>query len=267
MADCGRNKPRHSHGTTLDTIETILALNENELLARGTLLHAAGSITNADTFVVDIAESRILVKSLKRRFWLVRVLFARKTLRHECHVLDQLHDIEGIPKLHGMVGKDTLLMEYVEGNGPLGDSREIEPDQWPPKEFFVRLRTLVDTMHQRGISHGDMRRRNIMQGPDNQPYLIDFATAVSLQGPFGSFRRGLFTMCRRADRFALAKMIRSYYPDVLNDDDERALRDIPWYLRLGRFLRKRVYRRFIKQKRWRERWIKFLEKLRGKPSA
>ena len=71
-------------------------------------------------------------------------------------------------------------------------------------------------------------------------------------------RRRLFTIYRESDLFALAKLIRSYYPDLLSEEEEQRLRNVPWYLQAGRFLRKRVYRRFIKQKRWRERWGKLL---------
>jgi len=237
--------------------------SEDDWIGAGSILHAAGSVANADTYLVDWEGGTAVLKTFRRRPWLMRVLFTRWTLAHEVAVMQALDDVPGVPRILGRLGKDSFVMEYVRGAGPLQSHRQVPPERYPPREFFIRLREMVLDMHRRGVSHGDMRRRNIMQGDDGRPYLIDFATAVIANGPVRPLRRRLMTWFAQADRFALAKLIDSYYPDLVSADERRRLTELPWYLRAGRFFRQRVYRPFIKQKRWRERW----QSWRGRDSS
>lgn len=234
----------------------LVSLPEQDLVAAGCLLHAAGSVANADTYVVATAAGPVLLKTFRRRPWLMRVLFTRWTLRREFDALRALAGLPGIPTVYGLVGRDSLLMEYIAG-GPLRNARELGPDEVPSARFLVRLRELVAAMHERGVSHGDVRRRNILRGTDDQPYLIDLATAVAARGSLPWLRRAVYGALRRADLFAVAKIIASYRPDLLTEQERRRLTELPWPLRLGRYLRRHVYRPFIKQKRWRERWARW----------
>lgn len=228
--------------------------SEDEAIRGGKLLHAAGSVANADIYLIEQGGATVVLKTFRRRPWLVRVLFSRWTLAHEVAVLQALAGVKGIPRLHGRIGKDSFLMEYVRGAGTVVSPRDVAPENRPSRQFFIRLREMVAGMHARGVSHGDMRRRNIMRGEDDTPYLIDFATAIVAAGPRRPLRRRLVAWFARADAFAVAKLIRSYYPDLLTAEEQRCLDEVPWYLALGRFFRRNIYRRFIKQKRWRERW-------------
>ncbi|MBN2450463.1 MAG: protein kinase family protein [Lentisphaeria bacterium] len=243
--------------------EELLRTSEEDLIARGRLLHSAGSITNADTYLLASSFGPCVLKTFRRRWWCARVLFTRWTLRREAAAMRRLEGLRGVPALHGMVGRDSMLMEFVEGEGTLTDSRELRPEQYPPPDFFRRLAALVQALHDRGVCHGDMRRRNILLGRDGTPYLIDFATAVSLDGPGGLLRRTVHRLLRRSDQFAVAKIIHSYYPGLLTEEEKRRLTQVPWPLRAGRFLRKRVYRHFIKQRRWQERWCRWTAAPKG----
>jgi tRNA A-37 threonylcarbamoyl transferase component Bud32 len=236
------------------TPQELLALPEAELLRGGRLLHAAGSVANADVYALATASGPVLLKTFSRRPWIVRIIFSRWTLRREFRALSALAGVAGVPTVHGIVGRDSLLTEFVPGPGPLRSHRELAPAELPTERFLLRLRELVAAIHGRGVSHGDVRRQNILQGPDESPYLIDFATAVSTRGPLPALRRLVFGAFVKADLFALAKLIRSYRPELLTAEEQRRLGEVPWHLRLGRFLRKRVYGPFIKQKRWRQRW-------------
>lgn len=243
--------------SSADAMARLLSVPEDELLRRGRLLHAAGSVANADIYILEDGGTPVVLKTFRRRPWIVRLCFSRWTLAHEYGILRSLAGIPGIPAVWGRAGRDSFLMEYVHGAGPLRNSRDLAPADYPGKPFFAHLRDLVAAMHERGVSHGDLRRLNIMRGPDNRPYLIDFATALSAQGPLAPLRRRIVGAVARADLFALAKLIASYYPDLLTDTERHRLENIPWHLRLGRFIRKRIYGPIIKQKHWRERWTRW----------
>ena len=245
----------------------LLSLPEDELVRRGRLLHAAASVANADIYLLEEAGTLAVLKTFRRRPWLVRVCFSRWTLVHEYGILRGLAGLPGIPAVWGRVGRDSFLMDYIQGAGPLRNRREVAASDAPDASFLAHLRSLVAAMHARGVSHGDLRRLNVMQGPDNQPYLIDFATALSAHGPLAPLRRLIVGAVAKSDLFALAKLVASYHPDLLTEAERHRLEYIPWHLRLGRFYRKRIYGPFIKQKHWRERWARWRRGRRSQPKT
>ena len=232
-----------------------------------TLLKEGSSIAQPDILLISQDGQTVLAKDFSARPLAVRRLFGRHVLRHEADALARLQGIPGIPAIGGMAGKDRLLMQYVADGGPLRDSRELDRAEFPPLDFFLRLRKIVATMHGRGLAHGDIRRRNILQGKGDQPFLVDFATAVFRDGWFSPLRGILFGISRRSDIDALIRLQHSFYPDSLPAPEREALANPPWYLLLGRFLRKRVYRRYIKQKTWRERVDNLLRRRRARRAA
>ena len=68
--------------------------------------------------------------------------------------------------------------------------------------FYARLLETLWQMHDAGVAHGDLKRkRNILVGPTEQPYVIDFGIAVVADD-----RRGfLFELVRQVDRNAWIK--------------------------------------------------------------
>jgi serine/threonine protein kinase len=152
-----------------------------------------------------------------------------------------------------MLDQDALVTEYVPQKAPLN---RPDPDgalPMPPPEFFRRLEEILTAIHQCGIAHGDIRRRNILWRTDDQPVIIDFATAVRVTPGFAPVQRALFRLLRQADRFGLLRIRYQNVPETLTSEELERFTCPPWFLRIGRFLRHDVYRRFIKQKTWRAR--------------
>jgi tRNA A-37 threonylcarbamoyl transferase component Bud32 len=227
-----------------------------ELLETATLIQEATSIGNADVYTVDIGGRKVLLKTYRDRPRFIRLLFGRRALKNEFNILRRLDAVDGVPKAIAILRKDTMLSEFVNNAQPMVASRALEPHEYPPESFFTKLKKMVEALHEQGISHGDIRRMNVLRGDDDQPYLIDFATAVSTQGRAPWLRQALFRMFRKADDFATAKLTYTYYPNLLSQRERKRLEHPPWYLRVGRFLRKRVYRKLIKQRRWEKRLSK-----------
>lgn len=232
-----------------------------------TLIHRGRSIVQPNAFMVCRNGRKLLLKDYSCAWPAFKWLFSRRLLRHEQNILRQLQGIEGIPAVYGMADTDTLVIDYIDGHGCLQDSRELTPDLYPPLAFFEAFRTLLERVHDRGIAHGDTRRKNVLRDHRDQPYLIDFATSVSIAGRVGPLRRRLFRMLARADTVALLKIQRSYYPESLTEAETRLLDNLPWYLTAGRFLRKGLYRRLIKQRRWQQRWQRWRCRSQGRSVA
>jgi predicted Ser/Thr protein kinase len=221
-----------------------------ELLERGKLLwlHQGRSLVQADVCGYEIEGKRIVVKDFKRRPWLIRRWWGRWVLRREWERLERLQGIAGIPRLIGWIDEDAFAMEWLEAKRLPAAKRDsaLEPI------FFERLAQLVARMHERGIGHGDLRRKNVLVGVGQQPYLVDFATAFRL----GTSRhsRRLFERYRRIDDLKVTKLKHYYCPGSLTDEERARLVSRPLLLRVGQFMRSKIYRPFLKPRRWRRRW-------------
>lgn len=194
-----------------------------------------------------------LVKSYRNRWIGIRLLYGHRVLKNEDAKL-RLFLAAGIrvPQPYGLVGKDTLLEEYLVDGKVLLSLRHYTAETKPSKQFFKKLSDLIFQMHDRGICHGDFHRANIMILNGEEPCLLDIATAVCLTEKSSWLQKFFFGILRKADEFSLAKIVETYYPEMIEGRLKQALENAPWYLKLGSLLRHRVYRR-VRGKRKRPR--------------
>lgn len=224
----------------------------DEVLSKGILLRKATSWGNTDTFILCTRNgTKYLLKTFARQPLLIRVLLGRISIRHEYKVLNFLEHkgFRYAPRAYRLLNQDSILMEYITGDGPLLKKEKYAPEDCPPIEFFQTLIALMRNLHEMGVCHGDFRRANILRYSRNEPVLIDWATAV-LKYPRGKklfLYRYLYKVMKRSDLYSLAALVESYYPELLDAELQQHLVDLPWFLRLGRFLRQKFYRHFIKQ--------------------
>ncbi len=241
-------KPARNDSQHTPDGDAVTGLDEATLLANAVIIKAARSIGDADVYRAERPGSApLLAKSYHQRPLLIRWLFARRCLRNEYHKLTFLRElgIVRVPQPVALLDKDTLVIEFLGDAVPLNTTWRT--DRQPPKDFFVRLNSIITELHRRGFAHGDFRSTNVMVTHDGEPCLIDFATAVCCNQGCSCIEKALFPFFRRTDLFAMAKIIAKFYPDMLSTRQTERLDSPPWYLRLGRFLRKNVYRRYIKQ--------------------
>ncbi|PPQ97039.1 hypothetical protein CVT26_001297 [Gymnopilus dilepis] len=99
--------------------------------------------------------------------------------------LSQQKDVEGIVAVHGMFkdpesGTMGMLMDYA---GLSLRHREIEREsRGEPnsvtEEERQAFKNILETLHRAGVRHNDVRPENLMIGPSNKAYIIDFDRAV-----------------------------------------------------------------------------------------
>jgi predicted Ser/Thr protein kinase len=145
--------------------------------------------------------------------WLNRILLAR-----EARVYQRIANVSGVPHSPGMLDGQWLLLEFIEGR-PLKAARYDLAD---PAAFYARLLTVLQDFHAEGVAHGDLKRKqNVLVTADEQPYVIDFGTAVLRDGNI--LDRLLFRLVRRFDYNAWIK--------VKYDNDYAAItpEDARWY--------------------------------------
>lgn len=139
--------------------------------------------------------------------WLARYL-----TRHEAQAYELLHGEPGVPAFLGVLPDETgFLHEFVPG-------RPLQKGDHPSEEFFVRLQTLLETMHARGMAYVDLhKRQNVLLGEDGNPYLIDFQISFigGRRWPVGEgLKKWFLRVFQDGDRYHLAKHKYRLRPDL-----------------------------------------------------
>ena len=154
------------------------------------------------------------MKDYRRRALLFRETVGRFLIERETVVFREVDGIPGIPRYLGRLDGLAFAMERIEGR----ESGKVPLKSLTP-EFFVRLRDIVLAMHARGIFHCDLRqRRNILVGPDERPFLIDFASGLRVPRD-----TSLGRFLAQTDLSGVAKLKRKLAPHLIDDEDRRLL--------------------------------------------
>ena len=132
----------------------------------------------------QVGEHKILVKSAAGRglaAWL-----NRRMLRREYLIYERLAGVSGIPRCFGYCMGRYLVLENVDAQ-TLRDGTISDRDG-----YFVEMLAIIETIHERGIAHGDLKRKeNVLVTRDSRPCLIDFGVSVFRKPgfhPFNHFR-------------------------------------------------------------------------------
>jgi tRNA A-37 threonylcarbamoyl transferase component Bud32 len=234
---------------------------------RGRCFHAGRSVAQADLYEMEWEGRPALLKDFSARPWLVRRFWGRAIAAREIRALRRLSGIEGIPRLYAVAGPEAFVMERLDA-----DRMPQKKETPPPLIFWQNARRMMDQLHERGVGHGDLRRKNILIGPRGEAYLIDFATAFfrkDAPGLSGKISEIIFQRYQSVDRVTFARIKASYGNAPLAPDEQAWLDTQPWYLTIPRLLKKRFYR-LRKPRWWRDRthklWRWVRQKFSGTPS-
>lgn len=213
-------------------------------------LHKARSLAQADVYTLDWNGRPAVLKDFSRRPLLVRILWARPVAAREIHALRRLGGICGVPRIFGTAGPEAFIIELMQAERL--PKHGMPP---PPETYWADAKRLINAMHARGVAHGDLRRKNLMIGARGEAVLIDFATALRRRkSPAARSSNFMYERCRRIDQITLAR-IKASYGVALDPEEEALIESAPWYLKLGRWFKKNIYR-------WRKprAWRKLLDK-------
>lgn len=238
-------------------------LSYESLRARcGPCIHPARSAAQADLYELDWERRPALLKDFTGRPWWVRWFWSKAIVAREVRILRALDDMQGVPHVLATAGPDAYVMERLPG-----DRIPNRSAQQPPDVFWDHARERIKELHRRGVAHGDLRRKNILVDPEGNAYLIDFATAVRLKrnGFDAWLARRIFKRMCRIDCVKFARMKAEHLPGQLTPEEQAWLNNSPWYLGLGQFFKKRIYR--LRKRHHRERLFKSIRRwLQGKPA-
>lgn len=161
-----------------------------------------GRKTRPDLRLVQVEGSVWVVKDFSCcRPWLRRSL-APWLVSRELAALQALAGLEGIPQPAVRVDRLAFAYRYIEGVAL--DSMRAE---YLGADFFSRLETLLEAMHERGIVHLSLQDgSNVLVTPEQQPVLIDFQAHLRLP----SWAAGLLKLLSRIDSNAIHRLWNRY---------------------------------------------------------
>lgn len=211
------------------------------------LLKASRGALQPDVWVIEGGGTRQVWKTWGRRPTLERKSLCAWLACREGRILRRLDGIDGVPRFLDHPQPWTLVMTMLEAE-PVP---EVKRGGILTPAYFDKLWTMISAMHERGIIHGDLRRKNLLRAPDDPdtPRIVDFTQCLHFRQPVTGLRRIILREAIRIDRVTFLKLKRWYLPlDAMTAGEIEEMRDIPWHLTLGQMLRKRLYRPF---KHWR----------------
>lgn len=158
---------------------------------------------------IDAGERAFAVKVAKGRGAVGA--FNRLALTREHAAYRRLQGVDGIARCHGLIDGRLLVLDFIAAR----PFREI-----PPEEInFERFLATIRQMHERGVAHGDLKRKaNLLVDETGAPVVLDFGAAVVLKPGFRPFNRRLFEFIRRTDLNAWVKLKYGGYRDVAEID-------------------------------------------------
>jgi predicted Ser/Thr protein kinase len=213
--------------------------------------HGLGSGYQASVHLYGTSAGPVVVKTPHRGGPLGALW--RSLSRREAAVYARLGGIAGIPRSFGLVG-DGLALEHIAGPSLRKHERQIADRD----AFFAKLLATLRAMHEAGVAHGDLKRKdNIVVGPGERPYLIDFGIAVQRSASSTLWNRLVFERLVQMDLNAWVKLKYgrridpSAEPGVLSAEDAAIYRPL-WLERAARAVR--VPWQKITLRRPRQRW-------------
>ena len=179
-------------------------------------------------------------------------VFRRKlgeaSIRREERIYKRLEGIPGVPRCFGILDDRCLILEHIPG----GSFRELEHQLENRELFFSLLLRTLRSMHEAGVAHGDLKRKNnILVGPNQEPFVIDFGIAIQADESERGRDGFMFRSVKQADYNAWIKHKYQRHFDNLSAEDAEiyrpmVLESVVRVLRIG--WQKLTFRRLRKRR-------------------
>ena len=193
--------------------QELLRKISNELESSRSIANFSGN--QGRLFTIDIDQKTYLIKSANIENWWSKSI-NKWSIKHEYRVYKKLEGLNGIPKCYGLTDQGELVLEYIDGGSYRDKQFELDGNHY----FFDALLDLITSMHNLGVAHGDLKRKdNLIVDQNLKPYLIDFGTAVINDDQSGTFKKIVFNFLRKTDLNAWIKhKYKRSYENISKED-------------------------------------------------
>lgn len=207
----------------LQWIETSLKESSNNL-ASGYQGQTLKYLSSQHSLVIKIPHGRGLLKK-----------FNVAMLKHENNAYKKLMEFNAVPICYGMIDQQYMVLQYINAK-PIRHARPANSEL-----YFKRLFEFIETMHERGVAHFDLKKKdNLLVLGDDMPCIIDFGAAVIKKPGFHPINHFLFNLARQFDYNA---WIKHKYNNKLSEVQSE---DRPYYKKTNIELIAHKIKRFYK---------------------
>ena len=215
-------------------------LDRDSLAAHRVQVVREGHRTRPEIISIHIAGSDLVVKDYRNGKSLFGLLLSRFLTAREWAAYQRLDGLAGVPHCYGRLDPYALVVEHV----PSHRAMDLTANHVPP-DFFDRLAELVESLHRRGLAHGDLHKLdNILIDDHGHPVIVDFTSAlISGSNPLVAL---LFPLLRDDDWRGVYKLKQKVATHLLTKSERDFLEKRSRCERVFRCLREPV-RRFIQR--------------------
>ena len=227
LAFCQKPPRRKPFLTMLSTPDSLARTVGDLDFERGELLGVSnqGEVRRFQIDGLDVA-----IKQPKGRglAWTLRAA----SLKHEYKAYQRLRGLAGLPVCHGLFPGPRLVLNFVEGQA-LRDAAIAREDP-----YFTALLALIRALHDRGVAHGDLKRKaNLLVDLQGRPVILGFGTATLHTPGRHPVNQRLFRLIEQTDLNAWVKLKYGGYQG-LSEEDRRLLKRTGVERWLGRLRRR-----------------------------
>lgn len=196
-----------------------------------------GEGNQAHTYLGTYRGQQAVIKSVPDPDHPITAPLYRWMIQREARALRILDDVDGIPDLLGIPNENAIALEYREGVL----LRSVEGRDLPVG-FFEDLEGLVRSIHEHGVVHSDLKKKeNVMASPEGEPIIIDFGTHLVEKEGFNPINNFLYRQFRQMDLNAVSKLKKQITPERLEERDRERLNSPTLLERADRFRRDYVW--------------------------
>ncbi len=215
-------------------------LNPSDLNETNAQLLREPTKTRPPIWIVEEGGKKAVVKDFSRQGWFYRNVVGRMLIWRERKAYEMLQGIQGVPSLYRVIPGQALIIEAIGGQDLRNFEEELismaqdgaeasaieEKRKLLSSDFFVKLKKIVDEIHERGLAHCDLKRTpNIMIAKDGNPYIVDWA-AFMTKGEARIFPLNmLYKLFLQDDYLSITKLKVNNRPDLATKEEHQAYHD------------------------------------------
>jgi len=184
--------------------------------------------------VIDENRERAVVKDFSVNGFLYRNTAGRFLVWREKTAYEKLEGIKGVPIFYRSINGLAIVMEEIRGK----NLKDVHKTTGIPEKFYADLYDLLNTIHEAGLAHCDLKRApNIIAGDDGMPYIVDWSASISKR-EFRFFPLNLiFKRFVRDDLDAIIKLKLKYSPELVSQEEKDTYMNRGYIEKIIRILR------------------------------
>ena len=181
-----------------------------------------------------------VIKSYDNLHPFFRATLGRFQLRREINALKRTQNLEGFPRYIDSQEPYRFTMSWIEGSQP---TKAL----FHERHYLVsQLAERVKAMHHVGVTHNDIRLKNLLIDGEGQLHIIDFASAITRSSRCAWQSKILYKFFCFSDRVKVVRIKREFSPELIDRDELRLVKYTRIFKSISRFWKQHVYTRLKK---------------------